>query len=184
MTVLAAVAAVLGAGCESGQSWLPSLGADDGASLSAGEASFERQRLVVELDRTLDAWHRAAARGDPDGYFSRMTPDAVFIGTDASERWAGREFRAFARPYFNGVEAWTYRPFERQIVIEDVADPRVAWFDEKLRNETYGLCRGVGVVTRGDDGRWRIAQYALTFPVPNDLAKDVTGRIRAHERGL
>jgi len=32
---------------------------------------------------------------------------------------------------------------------------------------------------RGEDGRWRIALYALTFPIPNALARDMTARIRA-----
>lgn len=28
---------------------------------------------------------------------------------------------------------------------------------------------------------WRIAQYALTFPIPNELAKDMTDRIKSDE---
>jgi hypothetical protein len=26
-----------------------------------------------------------------------------------------------------------------------------------------------------------VAQYALSFPVPNELARELTGRIKAHE---
>jgi hypothetical protein len=28
---------------------------------------------------------------------------------------------------------------------------------------------------------WKVAQYALTFPIPNDLAKDMTERVKAYE---
>lgn len=182
VTVATISAAGLLAGCETGQSWFPSLGSDPQRPPDEGMlTSISHQRSVVEIDRTLDAWHDAAAHGDFDAYFACMTDDAVFIGTDASERWVGKEFRAFAKPYFNGVEAWTYRPFERRIVLDPAPDHRVAWFDEKLRNATYGECRGSGVLVREDDGRWRLAQYALSFPVPNDLAKDITGQIRAFQ---
>jgi hypothetical protein len=36
------------------------------------------------------------------------------------------------------------------------------------------------VLVRRPEG-WRIAQYALSFPIPNDLAQDMTKRIRAFE---
>ncbi len=132
-----------------------------------------------EINTTLDAWHRAAATGDFDAYFSRMTGDAVFLGTDATERWTRMEFEAFARPYFDGVEAWTYTPVSR-FVEADPSRPGVAWFDELLTNAKYGTCRGTGVVV-ADDGRWKIAHYSLTFPIPNALAADITAKIKAHE---
>ena len=135
--------------------------------------------------RLLDGWHYDAATGDFEGYFAAMTADAVFIGTDASERWEGAEFRAFAEPYFDGPTtfgdgAWTYEPTERWIVAGGV--PGVVWFEERLRSPKYGVCRGTGVALRdASDGAWRIAQYALTFPVPNGVAGDVIERIRAYE---
>ncbi len=57
-------------------------------------------------------------------------------------------------------------------------DGTTAWFDERLFNETYGETRGTGVLVLRD-GSWRIAQYNLTIPVPNELASDLVGRIRA-----
>ena len=56
----------------------------------------------------------------------------------------------------------------------------VAWFDEVLDSQSYGTSRGTGVLIRGAKG-WRVAQYHLTFPIPNDLAGEMTGRIKAHE---
>ncbi len=146
------------------------------ALLLAGCASAPPR---AEIAPTLDAWHRAAAMGDFDAYFSRMTEDAVFLGTDATERWTRAEFEAFARPYFDGVEAWTYTPVSRHIEA-DPARPGVAWFDELLTNAKYGTCRGTGVLV-AHDGRWKIAHYSLAFPIPNALAPGITREIRAHE---
>ena len=42
--------------------------------------------------------HRAAAEADGEVYFSLMADDAIYLGTDASERWTLAEFKAFADP--------------------------------------------------------------------------------------
>lgn len=128
----------------------------------------------------LSLWHRAAAKGDFEGYFGRMTPSAVFLGTDKTERWSRAEFEAFARPYFDGVHAWTYEQRETNLVVAPGDDPDVVWFDELLFNEKYGDCRGTGVAERGADGRWRIAHYSLTFLVPNEASGEVVDLIRGN----
>jgi hypothetical protein len=124
----------------------------------------------------LRQWHRAAARGDFDGYFGRMTDDAVFLGTDANERWTRAEFEAFARPYFDGVEAWTYEQVETHLAVGPVDragdDPDTVWIDEVLWNDKYGSCRGTGLARREDDG-WRLQRYSLSFLIPNDRAAAV-----------
>ena len=134
----------------------------------------------LELHAVLDDLHAAAAAGDGARYFDHFAPEpygTAFIGTDAGERWTLPEFRVFAEPYFDGVEAWTYRPLER--VIELVpGSPDVAWFDELLENEKYGTVRGSGVLVRMPD-RWRLAQYVLSFTVPNRRAAEVAASIRA-----
>ena len=56
----------------------------------------------------------------------------------------------------------------------------MAWFDELLDSKSYGTSRGTGTLVLTADG-WRVSQYALTFPIPNDLAKDMTGKIKAFE---
>jgi hypothetical protein len=124
---------------------------------------------------TLDRLHRAAAEADEAAYFGLFDPEAVFIGTDPTERWTLAEFRAWARPYFASGQGWTYEPRERHVQLSP--DARVAWFDERLVHTTYGECRGTGVAVRGDGG-WRIAQYSLSLPVPNALAADLVERIR------
>jgi ketosteroid isomerase-like protein len=121
----------------------------------------------------LSMWHRAAAEGDFDAFFSRMTDDAVFLGTDPGERWTRDEFEAYARPHFDGEEAWTYEAIERHVIVGPGDDPDAAWFDELLWNDRYGRCRGTGVAVRDAGGRWRIAHYSLTLLVPNERAGEV-----------
>ncbi|MFT5423688.1 MAG: hypothetical protein ACI89L_001476 [Phycisphaerales bacterium] len=125
----------------------------------------------------IDAWHEAAGRADFDAYFGGLTHDAVFMGTDATERWTRPEFEAFARPYFDDGSGWLYEPIDRKIMT--APDGKAAWFDERLANAGLGECRGTGVVQLGPDGNWRIAHYSLTIPIPNAIARDVAGQIQA-----
>ncbi len=123
----------------------------------------------------LDGWHAAAAAADEVKYFSYFTPDAVFLGTDAGERWTRDEFRKWAHPYFAAGKAWTYRARSRWISF--APDRRVAWFDELLENAKYGTCRGSGVLLLQADGSWKIAQYNLSIPIPDALAEEFVKRI-------
>ena len=124
----------------------------------------------------LDDFHDAAAKADGKRYFRHFAPEAVFLGTDATERWTLAEFRAFAEPYFEKGRGWTYVAGERHVTIGP--EGTTAWFDERLQNEKYGECRGTGVLVR-IDGRWRVAQYNLTIPIPNEIGLEVVRMIRA-----
>ena len=145
------------------------------AFTSGAEVTTEREAV----DRTLSSFHTAAADADGELYFSLLADDAIYIGTDASERWTSQEFKAFAEPYFSEGRGWTYTATERHISIAPGGE--VAWFDEMLWNESYGTCRGTGVLVLTEDG-WRIAQYHLTFPIPNELSREITARIKEHEQ--
>jgi hypothetical protein len=140
----------------------------------------EQDGAAGDAHRTLDSFHDAAAIGDEDRYFAILPDDSVFLGTDATERWTGAEFRAFALPYFERESAWTYVPLRRFVTLAPCGD--VAWFDEVLDNAGYGECRGSGVLVRRGE-RWVVRQYNLTVPVPNDLLRDVAEQIRAHADG-
>ena len=137
-------------------------------------------RAIASIDSTLNAFHDAASRAEGRRYFSLFADDAVYIGTDAGERWTLKEFRAFAEPYFNKGTGWTYKPRSRHVIIADVPCRCVAWFDELLDSQSYGTSRGTGVLVL-KNGSWKISQYALTFPIPNDLAKGMTTEIKAFE---
>ena len=119
-------------------------------------------------DALLDGLHRDAHEGNYATYFDRYTSDAVFLGTDKTERWTLQEFKAYAKPAFADGHGWTYEVVERNW--EGSGDTR--WFDEILFNQKYGYCRGTGVVVL-INGEWKIAHYSLTFLVPNDIAADV-----------
>ena len=130
------------------------------------------------VEAVLDELHQAASEADGERYFALFAPEAVFYGTDAAERWSVDEFRAYAEPHFSEGNGWTYVATERHVFLDDSGD--TAWFDERLQNEKYGEVRGTGVLRRMA-GSWRIAQYNLAFPVPNDLAADLVERVRALE---
>jgi len=129
----------------------------------------------------LDAFHTAASEADGETYFGLLADEAIYIGTDAGERWSADEFRSFADPYFSTGRGWTYTATERHVDLAPIGT--VAWFDELLWNDSYGTCRGTGVLLLTDEG-WRIAQYHLTFPIPNDLAKEFTTKIKEHDAAV
>lgn len=128
-----------------------------------------------DVARVLDDFHAAAAAGDFDRYFGHFADDAVFLGTDAMERWTVQQFREYARPYFGPGGGWTYRPRDRNVSF--TPDGRTAFFDELLDNDGLGETRGSGVLVRVD-GSWKVAQYNLTIPIPNALAEPVVDLIR------
>jgi len=130
---------------------------------------------VTRVRAVLDDFHAAASAADEDRYFALMAPDAVFLGTAPGERWEGEDYRAFVHRYFSQGKGWTYTPSRRSVEI--AVDGQTAWFDERLENDYYGECRGTGVL-QVRDGEWRIEQYNLTIPIPNELAAEVVARIR------
>lgn len=128
------------------------------------------------IGAVLDAFHASASKADATRYFALLTEDAVFLGTDATERWPKQAFESFARPYFEKGKGWTYVSTQRNVVLDP--NGTHATFDELLHNESYGTCRGSGML-RVVGGTWRIAQYNLSIPVPNALAREFVARIRA-----
>ncbi len=127
----------------------------------------------------LDRLHESTSQADGETYFALFTKDAVFLGTDASERWTIQEFQRYAAPYFDAGKGWTYTCNTRNINI--APDGQHASFDELLDNASYGVCRGTGVL-RLIQGVWKIEQYHLTIPIPNELARDVVAQIRDLEK--
>lgn len=122
------------------------------------------------VHEVLDALHMAAATADAETYFGLFHEDGIFVGTDATERWTMTEFKAFAEPHFETAPAWAYTPVAREVHFGPKG--RVAWFHETVRHDRYGDVRGSGVLTRhGPD--WKVAQYVLSFPIPNEVASQV-----------
>lgn len=137
---------------------------------------------TVEAGKVLDKFHQAASEANFDEYFNQMAPDAVFLGTDPSERWTRQQFEAFVTPYFAKGKGWTYKVVNRNMdIIEGHTD--IVFFDELLDNEYYGLCKGSGVLKRTGKG-WQIVQYNLSVAVENDVSKPVTTLLKEHRAKL
>ncbi|MEJ1223089.1 nuclear transport factor 2 family protein [Sediminicola sp. 1XM1-17] len=130
-----------------------------------GQHETERNSVAT----LLDSWHQAASDADFESYFSKMTHDGVFIGTDAMENWQNDEFKEFSKPYFDKGKAWSFTAVQRNIYFNEAMD--MAWFDELLDTQMK-LCRGSGVLIKTDGG-WKIAHYVLSIAVPNENVDDV-----------
>lgn len=128
-----------------------------------------------EVEEVLDDWHEAAADADFERYFNHFHSDsAIFMGTDATERWTIAEFRPWAEPHFENGEAWDFTPQERQIYFS--ANGKTAWFDEELDTPNLGPARGSGVLLLEDE-EWKIAHYNLSIPIPNAIADTVIQQV-------
>ena len=122
-----------------------------------------------KVETTLNAWHKAAAEAKLEEYFSLMTKDGVFIGTDPTENWQNEAFMAFSKPYFDKGKAWNFTSIERNIYFSD--DKKIAWFDELLDTQMK-ICRGSGVL-KLENGKWKIVHYVLSITIPNDNTNEV-----------
>ena len=149
------------------------------SELEAVHALLSREQLTGDeaaVAAVLDALHAAAAQADGERYFALFAPEAVFFGTAPGERWTLEQFRAYARPRFASGGGWTYHKVQRNVFLAD--DGHTAWFDEELDNATYGRCRGTGVLVQAN-GEWKIMQYNLSFPIPDELAPEMVEKMRS-----
>ena len=148
--------------------------------LSAIAAADYAESDLDAIGQVIDDFHDAAAHGDKVRYLDHLTKDAVFMGTDEWERWPKHaEFSDYVDSRFTNGIGWNYKSVERAIRIADSAD--VAWFDEVLFSEQNGRFRGTGVLTL-QDGRWKIAHYAMSFLILNenwDEVIELTRKTRA-----
>jgi hypothetical protein len=141
-----------------------------GVVIAASAIGGERMTKEAQVAAVLDDWHAAAAAADEARYFGHIAEDGVFLGTDATERWTKKQFHDYARPHFAKGKAWSFKAVRRDIGFSK--DGTVAWFDEDLATPNLGPSRGSGVLVF--DGRaWKIVQYNLSVPIPNDVFDDV-----------
>jgi hypothetical protein len=121
------------------------------------------------IDDLLKEWHQAAANADQESYFDFIAEDGVYIGTDATENWRKDEFFEWSRSYFENGKAWSFNSIERNIYFSE--NNSMSWFDEQLEF-SGGILRGSGVLVKEKSG-WKLKQYVLSLPVPNDKFKEV-----------
>ena len=73
---------------------------------SPNAAGFASEEKVINI--MLDSFNRAAAKADFNSYFDFYTDDAIFTGTDATERWDKKAFMLWAKPIFDKGRAWDF----------------------------------------------------------------------------
>ncbi len=130
---------------------------------------YEEQEIV--LDQFMDAWHLAAATANAEVFFGMMREDAIYIGTDKSERWLRDELREWAAKAFESESAWTFKATERNWQIHK--DENFAICDELL-DTWMGPCRSTAVLKKRDD-EWQIIHYQLSVTIDNDKIEDFKG---------
>ncbi|KGJ87921.1 nuclear transport factor 2 family protein [Colwellia psychrerythraea] len=150
-------------------------------AIASGLFSFKALAATDEknIAKVLNSFHQAAASAKAKPYFDLLSEDAIFLGTDASERWSKEQYKDFVVPYFSKGTGWLYIPTERNISI--IQAGQVAFFDELLFSESYGSCRGSGILIKTAQG-WKISQYNLSIPMPNGLAKALVTQIKSYEK--
>lgn len=136
---------------------------------------FDAPEEKKQIGIMLDSFNQAAAKADFNTYFAFFTEDAIFTGTDATERWDKKAFMLWAKPIFNKGRAWDFTALERNIYFSN--DGGFAWFDELL-NTQMKICRGSGVVVK-EGSQWKLKQYILSAMVPNDQLDSVI-KMKSH----
>ncbi|MFN8305771.1 MAG: nuclear transport factor 2 family protein [Ferruginibacter sp.] len=137
---------------------------DPGKQAAPGNAGEEKQIAAM-----LDSFNVAAAKADFNTYFGFYTEDAIFTGTDATERWNKKQFMEWAKPIFARGRAWDFKAMQRNIYFDETG--KLAWFDELL-NTQMKICRGSGVLVK-EGNAWKIKQYILSAMVPNNKLDSV-----------
>lgn len=137
--------------------------------LSFNSLHQDENKEKQEINATLDSWHIAAATANYNAYFDLMTPDAIFIGTDATENWNRKDFEVFAKPRFDSHNAWTMKALERHVFLDPTG--KVAWFDELLKTR-FKICRGSGVLVKIGK-KWKIKHYVLSLTIPDDVTDEI-----------
>ncbi|ABV86619.1 nuclear transport factor 2 family protein [Shewanella pealeana] len=147
--------------------WLVSSSVSINALASDSPESDKQQAAKV-----LDALNQYSSNADWDSYFALYDDKGIFIGTDVNEHWGKAEFEQYARP----TKGWRYDLTSRKMTQHG----DVILFDEILSSPSYGVSRGTGTLIKTVQG-WKIAQYHLSFPIPNAIAKSITKQIKAVE---
>jgi len=138
--------------------------------LSAQKKGFYENVQKKNVNKLLDDFNTFAGNADFDKYFDCFAEESTFIGTDATEVWNKKEFKEWAKPFFDKKTTWNFKSLKRNIYFSK--DGNYAWFDEILDTQMK-ICRGSGVVEK-IGGKWKVKQYVLSVTVPNEVVDEVT----------
>jgi len=140
----------------------------------APEVAPTKSPSAERVKAVLTEFHLAASQADLDRYVEHLSTDLAYFGTDRTERFDLDGLTTVAGSYFSKGIGWAAEPTEQNVFVSE--DGTMAWFDEQLESKNFGEMRATGVLRLEHRG-WRIVQYNLAFPVPNDLVSDLVERI-------
>ena len=130
-----------------------------------------------EINNVLDSLHYLASVADQKKYIDLFSKNAVFFGTDIDERWIIDDFNSYVKSRFETGTGWTYKSNSRNIFV--AKNKSTAWFDEIVENKSYGEFRGTGVLVL-ENNEWKISQYNLLLPIPNDYLQKYANEIKKY----
>ena len=130
-----------------------------------------------EINNVLDSLHYLASVADQKKYIDLFSKNAVFFGTDIDERWPIDDFNSYVKSRFDTGTGSTYKANSRNIFV--AKDKTTAWFDEIVENKSYGEFIGTGVLVIVNN-EWKISQYNLLLPIPNDFLQKYANEIKKH----
>mmetsp|Transcript_21757 Transcript_21757/g.36635 ORF Transcript_21757/g.36635 Transcript_21757/m.36635 type:complete len:191 (-) Transcript_21757:158-730(-) len=115
-------------------------------------------------------------------YFSCFSPDARFLGTQATDNWDMEEYKRYLLPLYTSQRQRVIpvKPQEESRKITICAGGWFATFDEVLlgldeKQRLKSELRGSGsMIYNNDTDSWMILQYHLSIPIPNDAALAVS----------
>jgi len=88
--------------------------------------------------------------------------NAMFFGSDDTEQWT---LGQLAQRLEESKDGWNMKECTQRSI--QSVSPDVMSFFEIVRHVKYGQFRGSGVVVKNANHDWEIAQYVLSFSVPN-----------------
>lgn len=132
--------------------------------LAQSEKLAMPEEQIVSLNQFMDSWHLAAAEANAEDFFGSMREDAIYIGTDKTERWLRDDLRKWSAKAFERESAWTFVASERNWQVH--LDQQFAICDELLTT-WMGPCRATAVITWGKEG-WKIIHYQLSVTIDNE----------------
>ena len=137
----------------------------------------QKDNSVIAVESVLNNLHKYASEANSKKYINLFANNAVFFGTDISERWHINQFNEYATKRMATGTGWTYTMKETNVYFSE--DNKTAWFDEILISKKYGDFRGTGAL-KIEENKWKIVQYNLLLPIPNHLLRKYALEIKKY----
>ena len=81
--------------------------------------SSQKDNSKAYVESVLNDLHKYASEANSKKYIDLFASNAVFFGTDISERWHINEFNDYATKRMATGTGWTYTMKERNIILND-----------------------------------------------------------------